>query len=142
MASPDSTPSIGLDTSVVMRLLTGEPPAQAERALALLKETEAVGGRVVVSDLVVSEAYFALHAHYGVPKREAVLALLEMLLSGLVSPEPDGCAVEALRAAARGPQRPGLVDRLIHAQYMSRELRLVSFEKASRKLSQALVLRS
>jgi len=140
MASPDPPQSLGLDTSVVIRLLTGEQPAQARRALALLEETQAAGGRAIVSDLVVSEAYFALHAHYGVPKREAVLALLEMLQSGLVFPDSDGCAVDALRAAARGPARPGLVDRLIHAQYLARARRPVSFEKAFRKLKDALVL--
>ena len=47
---------IGLDTSVLLRLLLGEPAEQAATALAFVKESWLAGRRVVVSDIVVSEA--------------------------------------------------------------------------------------
>ena len=50
---------LGLDTSVVLRLLVGEPQPLAERAWQVIVETRAARGEIVVSDLVVSEAYFA-----------------------------------------------------------------------------------
>jgi predicted nucleic acid-binding protein len=61
---------IGLDTSVVMRILTGEPEAQAKAAQEFVRTVILQGRRLVVSDLVVSEASFALVTHYGVPNRK------------------------------------------------------------------------
>jgi hypothetical protein len=60
MAGSDQAKLLGLDTSIVLRLLLGSPQNQAEAALALVKENFARGVKVVVSALVVSEAYFAL----------------------------------------------------------------------------------
>ncbi len=141
MASPRSA-AVGLDTSVVVRLLTGKPPAQTRRAVRFLEELVAQGRTAIVSDLVVSEAYFALQAYYVVPKREALRTLSEFLRSDLVTPEPGGCALEALDAALASSQKPGFVDRLIHVQYMKTAGGFVSFEKAARKLEGALVLKA
>ena len=67
---------IGLDTSAVVRLLVGEPAAQAAAARALV---DAHAGEVFVSDLVVAEAYFALRHHYDVPHPETVAALRALI---------------------------------------------------------------
>lgn len=98
------------------------------------------GKRTVVSDLVISEAYFALVAHYRVSKREALEGLLEMLDCGVVHPCQGACAGEVLRAMKSPSQKPGLVDRLIHAHYTSLPAGMATFEKASRKLTGAIVL--
>ena len=45
-----------LDTSVVMRLLTGQPRGLALAARNYLAETEQAGAKVYVSNLVVLEA--------------------------------------------------------------------------------------
>ncbi len=134
-------PSVGLDTSVVLRLLVGEPRAQADRAMRFLKKLVSEGKKAIISDLVIAEAYFALQAHYKVPKKEAVRTLLEFLQSGLAHPEPKGCSVGALEASAKSSQKLGFVDRLIHAQYIKKAGGLVSFEKAVGRLENAAVLR-
>jgi predicted nucleic acid-binding protein len=46
---------VGLDTSVLLRLLLGLPADQATTALTFVKEARLAGERIVVSDLVVSE---------------------------------------------------------------------------------------
>jgi len=137
-----SSPSalVGLDTSVVLRLLVGAPPDQARAALAFVRQNLGAGRRVVASDLVISEAYFALHAHYEVPKPEAVAALLEMLRSGLVGPADGPAITRVLEAAARAPAKPGVVDRLIHAQYERMSASLVTFERAAARLAGTIVL--
>lgn len=140
MAASDRPALIGLDTSVVLRLLVGAPPDQARAALAFVRENLSAGRRVVASDLVISEAYFALHAHYEVPKQEAVAALLEMLGAGLVGPADGPAITRALAAAARAPAKPGFVDRLIHAQYERMSASLVTFERAAARLAGTLVL--
>ena len=63
-----------------------------------------------------------------------------MFDSGVVHPCPGGCAVEVLRAMRSTGQKPGLVDRLIHAHYASLSARMATFEQASRKLPGAVVL--
>ncbi len=134
---------VGLDTSVLIRLLIGLPPGQATTALEFLRETRLAGRQVVVSDLVVSEAYFALHAHYDVPKQEAVAALLEMLRSGLVEPA-DGPEVlgvlEVTSQSSTASTKPGLVDRLIQAQYGRQPAAMATFERAAGRLAGTIVL--
>lgn len=131
---------VGLDTSVVVRLLTGEPPDQAERAMQLLQDLSARGSKAIISDMVVAETYFALHAHYGIPKRQALRAIRDLLESGEIEPASGGCALDVLRQMERAEQKPGFVDRLIHAQYMRSAQSVASFESAFRKLRGGAVL--
>jgi predicted nucleic acid-binding protein len=141
MSGSEQAALVGLDTSVVLRLLVGSPPGQAKTALGFVKKSLTVGVRVIVSDLVVSEAYFALHAHYDVPKAEAISALLEMLRSGLVEPADGPVILTVLAAAARPPAKPGLVDRLIDEQYRRLSASMATFERAAGRLAGTTVLR-
>ncbi len=131
---------IGLDTSVVLRLLLGEPPEQAEAAARALVLAKMNGASVFVSDIVVLEAYFALQTAYNVSKKAALLALAGMFNSGAVQPEPGGCAQGILNACLESASKPGFADRMIHARYRSHGAKMLTFEKASAKLSGAEVL--
>jgi predicted nucleic acid-binding protein len=128
----------GLDTSVVLRLLTGEPEAQARRALAEMQALAARGVSLLVSDLVASEVYFALHYHYAVPKAEA-LSLLDRFFaeSGV---EPLGAAAAILGARDLATANPGFVDRLIHAEYLRSAGEVLTLEKAAGRLRSVRVL--
>jgi predicted nucleic acid-binding protein len=132
---------VGLDTSVLIRLLVGLPPEQASTAVDFIKKARIAGREVVVSDLVISEAYFALHSHYEVPKTEAIAALRDVLRSGLVEPSDGPAVIEMLEAAARSSSKPGFVDRLIHAQYERRPASMATFERAAGRLAGTIVLR-
>ena len=102
----------GLDTSVVVRVLTEDPPDQAAEAAQWITGCRARGEAPWVSDLVVAEAYFALQTHYGVSKREALAALRELLGSGDVT--PTGRALGVLRALEDpAASKPGFLDRVI-----------------------------
>jgi len=102
---------IGLDTSVVIRLLTEDIPHLVAIAKTRILEAHAQGERLVVSDLVVHESYFALQ-QYGIAKDQARELLERMLTSGSIHLEP-ATSLPAL-AAATGA---GLVDRLIVERY-------------------------
>lgn len=96
----------------------------------------AEGSAIHISDLVIVEAYYALHAHYGVPKKEAIKALRSLLES-----EQFQGSAQALEVLAHvAPNKPGFVDRLIHAQYSARGASLVTFEKAGSRLPGTMVL--
>jgi predicted nucleic acid-binding protein len=139
MPSEGLTLHAGLDTSVVLRLLVGEPAEQADRALNYLTSHRAKGSICSVNDLVVTEAYYALCSYYAVPKREALQLLIEFLSSGEVC--PLGKALEVLEQTLVSSSKPGFVDRLIHAHYQSDQAGLVTFEKAASRLPGTLVLK-
>lgn len=122
----------GLDTSVLMRLLTGQPASLAVLAREYLAEVEESGSVVFVSNLVVAETYFACQHHYGIPKAE-VLAGLSILLSKPTFVVQSG-VLDALARKGLATAKPGFIDRLIHSEYAASGLDLVTFEKASTNL--------
>ncbi len=128
----------GLDTSVVLRLLTGEPQKQAQIALAEIQELIGRGVLLIVSDLVVAETYFALQHHYAVPKVEALTLLAHFL--GEKGIQPSGMAANVLSVPNLATAKPGFVDRLIHAAYRQSAYEMLSFEKAAGRLSGVRIL--
>jgi predicted nucleic-acid-binding protein len=129
---------IGLDTSVVVRLLTGEPDAQARLALKEVDQLTRSGSSLVVSDLVVAEVYFALQHHYGVPKHEALRSIEQFLSKSGVKAMGAAATVLGLRNLATA--EPGFVDRLIHAEYMQSAKEVLTFERTGGRLPGVRVL--
>jgi len=123
--------AVGLDTCVVLRLLTGQPIDQAEKAIHYVERCYYDGIRVLVSDLVVGEAYFALIYHYDVPKIDAIHTLREFLSSPMIT--TTGHALSVLEEY-RG-KGAGLMDRLIRMNYLDSVHQVVSFDKAMVRLS-------
>lgn len=122
--------TIGLDTSVVVRLLTGEPAPQADAARRELEAAQP--GSVLMSDLVVGESYFALRHHYGVPHARALAAL-----RALADDPRVHCPGVAGRVLPLAPEREGgagVMDRLIHADYAATDATLVTFDRDAARL--------
>lgn len=131
---------VGLDTSVLLRLLTGEPEPLAAVAARRVEDSLRAGDTVLVSDLVVSEAYFALQHHFGLSKAQAIEVLREFLReSGAVA---AGSADGILAMPKLAVAQPGLVDRLIHAEYLRVAEAMLTFEKSAARLKGARVLRA
>lgn len=66
-----------VDTNVLVRHVTGDPPAQARRATALL----ASGAELILVDLVIAEFVYVLESFYELPRAriaEAVRALIAL----------------------------------------------------------------
>lgn len=63
-AGDDARLSAFLDTNVLVRHLTGDPPAQARRATAFLEGAE----ELLVPDLVVAEVVYVLESFYEVER--------------------------------------------------------------------------
>jgi len=57
-----------LDTNILIRHLTGDPPAQAKRATAYLGADH----ELVLTDLVLAEMVYVLESFYEVPRTERV----------------------------------------------------------------------
>jgi predicted nucleic acid-binding protein len=131
---------IGLDTCVVLRLLTGEPEHLAALAARSVESCLRGGDIVLVSDLVVSEAYFALQCHFGLSKALALEVLAEFLAKSGI--RAAGSAQAVLELPQLATARPGLVDRLIHAEYLRVADEMVTCEKSAARLPRARVLRA
>jgi len=130
---------MGLDSSVVLRLLTGEPSAQAQAALRWVMNAKARGIHLVISDLVASEVYFALQHHFNVSKAEALRHISMLLTSGDI--ETNGVGTGVLATPGLATAKPGFVDRLIHEQYLrDRAVGMATFERAVRTLSHVELL--
>ena len=120
------TPRFGIDTSVVVRLVTGEPQVEFERCVEKLRSLiEDDGAEIVVSNQVIGEAYVAVQHHYGVSKTDARAGLLDVLRSGMVAPL-NGRAVLAALEAREGA---GLLDRLIAEEYSHGGLEVLTLDR-------------
>ena len=131
--------NVGLDTSVLVRLLMGSPPGQARAALQFLDNLCHSGGKACVSDLVVAETYFALQFHYGIAKGDAIAALAALFSTGEIV--ATGQAGRVLTQPGLASAKPGFVDRLIHAGYLETEWKMATFERAAGKLLDVIVVK-
>ena len=124
--------TFGLDTSVVLRLLTGQPQDLAAKALERYQDGIAAGDDFSVSDLVAAESYYAIQHHYGKSKEEALDAL-RSFSSG------DGISFsQNFEAAINKPNihkaSPGFVDRMLVSGYGENGQITLSCEKSFRRL--------
>jgi predicted nucleic acid-binding protein len=55
-----------VDTNVLVRHLTGDPPSQAQRATAFLRDSH----ELILTDLVLAEMVYALESFYEVPRTD------------------------------------------------------------------------
>ena len=128
------TQRFGIDTSILVRLLTGEPEAEFNRCTRMLKRlVEDDGVEVFASNQVIGEAYLTVQHHYGVSRAEARGGLTEVLQSGLVAPL-GGVAVIAALGQARGA---GLLDRLIADDYSRAGLEVLTLDRKMAALPDA-----
>ena len=128
------TQRFGIDTSVLVRLLTGEPEADyalcVSKLRALLEDEDA---ELFASNQVIGEAYIAVQHHYGVSKDEARDGLLNVLRSGVVAPLNGGSALAAIDAR----QGAGLLDRLITDDYARVGLPVLTLDRKMSALPSA-----
>lgn len=129
-----------LDTSVVIRLLTGHPSDLAQAARFYLAETEQSGSKVYVSNLVIMEAYFACQHHYNMPKADVLRGLHTLLSVPTFVVHPQ--LLTLLSTEGLATAQPGFLDRLIHAEARSAHLPLVTFEKAAARLDDTQILKA
>jgi predicted nucleic acid-binding protein len=116
-----------LDTSFVVRYLTGDPPDMAARAAAIIDSER----QFVLSEMVVLETAYVLTSFYRVPRAEVVDALLDLVqrsnlrLASLAKPR----ALAAL-SLCRDSARCSFTDAMLWAQALdSGAERLYSFDQ-------------
>ncbi len=122
----------GIDTSVLVRLLTRDPEKDFEYSVRKLRAlADEQGGEIFVSNQVVGEAYVAVQHHYGASKAAARDSLLDALRSGLVFPLNGHSVIEALEATGG----PSLFDRLIADDYSRAGMEVLTLDRKMASLS-------
>jgi predicted nucleic acid-binding protein len=128
------TARFGIDTSILVRLATGDPEDAFDRCVRKLTVLiERDDAEVFASNQVIGEAYVAVQHHYGVSKPDARSALASVLRSGLVAPLNGAGVFTALEAGAGC----GLVDRLIADEYRHAALTTLTLDRKMAALPEA-----
>lgn len=128
---------IGIDTSVLVRLVTQDPEETFRQCVTSLRTLiEEQGGAVYASNQVIGETYAALRHHYGASKDDACTGLLRTFDSGLVAPLNGPAVIEALSASGG----PGLFDRLIADDYSRADLPILTLDRKMASLPDVRLL--
>ena len=128
----------GLDTSVVVRIISGLPEGAAEKVGQRIAADIADGEVFTVSALVLSEAYFALQHHYAFTKEEALQSLIAFSRTDGIK-IPDSLKA-ILQSANLAKSNPGFVDRMIVSEYARLGSDTYSCEKSFRRLAGTVVI--
>ena len=127
---------IGIDTSVLVRLITGSPSDLYLYCVEQLNALAIGGTEVFASNQVIGEAYMAVRHHYGVSEADARAELLKVFQSGFVAPLNGQAVIDALSASGS----PGLFDRLIADDYSRAGLETLTLDRRMASLPNAGLL--
>ena len=119
------TRRFGIDTSILVRLITRHPESEFDRCVRSLRVVIEDDGEVLASNQVIGETYVAVQHHYGVSRADTRTALLDVLGSGLVAPLNGRSVITALET----PGGPGLFDRLIADGYGREGLEVLTLDR-------------
>lgn len=120
------SPPIHLDTSVVVRYLTDDPPEMGARAAALIDGTTSLA----ITDLVLVESAYVLTTVYDIERRLVSEALEALILrANIRCPSVDKVlVVRALQIAGRSG-RVSFADAMIWAQARQADAPVATFDR-------------
>lgn len=81
-----------LDTNVLVRHLTGDPPDLAARATAYLSTAEAL----ILPDLILAEVVYVLESFYEVPRSQVAESARSMITFGSIQTADPGLLLRAV----------------------------------------------
>lgn len=108
---------IGLDTNVLVRLLTRDDEVQAEKAKALLDAHADEDGALFVSDVVLAELVWTLERSYGLQRDEIAQAIRAMADNATLGFESRTVLRDAQELFVK--QKAGFADCLIVANALA-----------------------
>lgn len=85
-----------VDTNVLLRFFTGEPPELAAKANKLIAEADAGRFKLEILPLVIAETIFTLESYYGMNKKDVTQSLLTFLQCKGIFPRDEMIIIDAL----------------------------------------------
>lgn len=89
-----------LDTSVILRFLTGDSTEKKEKFKKLIKDTTSGKGTLLVPLIVIIEMVYVLEKIYGIKKEEVRVKVESLLTLPSVEIESEDVVLESLRIYA------------------------------------------
>jgi predicted nucleic-acid-binding protein len=130
---------IGLDTNVLVRLLTEDDPVQFRAAKRLLVAHEGEAGAFFVNDMVLTEVVWVLCRLYSYSSSEALVAIESLLASDAFAFEDRAMVAQAYAICRE--QGTDFADTLIALKNVARGCdQTATFDKAMRSLLAVKVL--
>ena len=121
----------GIDTPVLVRLVTGEPEPDFRHCVNELRILiDGQDAEIFASNQVIGETYIVLQHHYGISAADARAGLVDVLTSGMVAPLNGQSVVLALRASGGS----GVFDRLIADGYSHGNLETLTLDRRMARL--------
>lgn len=74
------TPKRLVDTNVLVRFFTGDPPAMAAKSLRLVEQADKGDVLLVVAPVIVAEVFYTLESYYEMERKEVAAKLSAFLL--------------------------------------------------------------
>lgn len=90
-----------LDTNILIRFLTGDDPAQAQKVYAVFKQAELKKEELFVPLPVVLEMLWVLEAVYEIPRAEILDAVGDLLLMPILKFEQQSTMQQFLQSARK-----------------------------------------
>ena len=116
-----------VDTNVLLRFFTGEPPDMAERARAIVVDADSGKFQIEIPSLIVAETIYTLESFYEVPKADVCEKLLVFLRSRGIAPQEPEIMLDALERYRGLPVH--FADAYLAATAAANKQPVYSFEK-------------
>jgi len=116
-----------IDTNVLLRFFTGEPPEMASRARTLIAQADSGKMELEIPSLIVAETLYTLESLYEVSKEEVCEKLLVFLRSRGISPQEPEIILDALERY--GALSVHFADAYLAATAVARKQAVYSFDK-------------
>jgi predicted nucleic acid-binding protein len=85
-----------VDTNILLRFFTGDPPEMAERARAIIADADSGKLQLEIPALIVAETVYTLESFYEMPKADVCEKLLVFVRSRGIAPQEPEIIVDAL----------------------------------------------
>jgi len=116
-----------VDTNVLLRFLSGEPPAQAAAAKNLFAQADAGKILLDISPVIVAEAFYTLVSFYGVERKAAAEKLSALLQQPGVKLREASQVLSALKRLQTATV--GFADAFLAAGAAEETLPIASFDR-------------
>jgi uncharacterized protein len=85
-----------VDTNILLRFFTGDPPAMAERARAIVADADSGKVQLEIPSLIVAETLYTLESFYEMPRTDVCETLLVFLRGRGIAPQEPEIVLDAL----------------------------------------------
>jgi predicted nucleic acid-binding protein len=121
-----------VDTNILLRFFTGEPPALADRARVLVEQADLGKLQLGIASLIVAEIVYTLESFYSMGKADVCEKLGLFLRSRGIAPDEPEIILDALERYRAQPVH--FADAYLAAFAAANKQRVYSFDKDFRQV--------